>query len=191
MEVRCSSQPCWASEGPGFCLWPSFHNPEPPEDLTDSLESQEPPFFPIQTEEKCVICSSTLLPAIVEDQCPYLPFGHTPVILCLLLQQLSADRLLLFFNAALSLQLAELQILKALSGRLQRLCLLQTHAHRWTERRRGRGKDRGRRTDGEKQTRRQTNVPQWQAAQDHSICQTMFSLRNTVFSQQIPRKSIS
>ncbi len=61
------------------------------------------------------------------DQCHYLPFGHTPVILRLLLQQLPADRLLLLFYATLSLQLAELQILKALSGRLQCLHLLQTH----------------------------------------------------------------
>lgn len=89
-------------------------------------------------KEAVVVCHSSIIQdqplnsdfwvlELTWDQCHYLPFGHTPVILRLLLQQLPADRFLLLFYATLSLQLAELQILKALSGRLQCLHLLQTH----------------------------------------------------------------
>ena len=59
----------------------------------------------------------------------YLPLGHAAVVLGPLLEQLSAQGLLLLLQTALSLQLAKLQVLKLLGPTLQGIGLLHTHTH--------------------------------------------------------------
>lgn len=56
---------------------------------------------------------------------PYLPVDHTAVVLALAEQQLLAEHLSLLLQAALLLQLLELQVLKQLRLHLQGLGLLQ------------------------------------------------------------------
>ena len=57
----------------------------------------------------------------------YLPLGHAAVVLGPLLEQLSAQGLLLLLQTALSLQLAKLQVLKLLGPTLQSIGPLHTH----------------------------------------------------------------
>lgn len=56
------------------------------------------------------------------------------------------------------------------------------HTHAQMDRETKRERERQRQTNRwEKQTSRQTNVPQWHAEEDHSVCQTMFAVWNMFF----------
>lgn len=56
--------------------------------------------------------------------CPHLPLGYAAMVLCLLLKKLLADGLPLLLQAALSLQLLKLQVLKLFGSCFQHLPVL-------------------------------------------------------------------